>query len=76
MGGGFGQPKQGHSVVNDFDSGRGHLIGLMPDQPSPEVAAGSMEPLMEAVAAAQSEGALRPAPVEMVAFAIWARYTD
>jgi hypothetical protein len=48
----------------------------MPDQPSPEVAAGSMEPLMEAVAAAQSEGALRPAPVEMVAFAIWARYTD
>jgi hypothetical protein len=32
-----------------------------------------MEPLMEAVAAAQSEGALRPAPVEMVAFAIWSQ---
>ncbi len=49
----------------------GALAAYVDCQPSPEVAAGSMEPLMEAVAAAQSEGALMPAPIEMVAFAIW-----
>jgi AcrR family transcriptional regulator len=49
----------------------GALAAYVDCQPSPEVAAGAMEPLMEAVAAAQSGGALRPAPVEVAAFAIW-----
>ena len=40
-------------------------------QPSPEVAAGAMAPLAEAVASAQSAGTLLQAPVEAVATAIW-----
>jgi AcrR family transcriptional regulator len=40
-------------------------------QPTPEVAAGAMTPLIEAVASAQSAGTLLKAPVEMVTTAIW-----
>jgi AcrR family transcriptional regulator len=49
----------------------GALAAYVDCQPSSEVAAGAMEPLMDAVAAAQAAGALRAEPVEMVAFAIW-----
>jgi AcrR family transcriptional regulator len=49
----------------------GALAAYVDCRPTPEVAAGAMQPLMDAVAAAQSEGVLLPAPVEMIAFAIW-----
>jgi AcrR family transcriptional regulator len=49
----------------------GALAAYVDCQPSSEVAAGAMEPLMDAVAAAQAAGALRAEPVDMVAFAIW-----
>ncbi|WP_458780980.1 TetR/AcrR family transcriptional regulator [Arthrobacter sp. D3-16] len=49
----------------------GALAAYVDCRPTPEVAAGAMQPLINAVAAAQSEGVLLPAPVEMVAFAIW-----
>lgn len=40
-------------------------------EPSPEVAGSAMEPLIQAVAAAQASGALMSAPVDTVAVAIW-----
>ncbi len=49
----------------------GALAAYVDCQPSPEVSAGAMDPLMEAVASAQAAGALRAEPVEVVAFAIW-----
>jgi AcrR family transcriptional regulator len=49
----------------------GALAAYVDCQPSPEVSAGAMEPLIEAVASAQASGALRAEPVEVVAFAIW-----
>ena len=49
----------------------GALAAYVDCQPSPEAAADAMEPLMDAVASAQSAGTLLPAPVEMVAVAIW-----
>jgi AcrR family transcriptional regulator len=49
----------------------GALAAYVDCQPSPEVAADAMEPLMDAVASAQSAGTLLQAPVEMVAVAIW-----
>jgi len=49
----------------------GAMAAFVDCQPSPEAAGGAMEPLMEAVAAAQASGALLPAPVDMVAVAIW-----
>lgn len=51
----------------------GALAAYVDCQPSPEVAADAMEPLMDAVASAQSAGTLLQAPVEMVAVAIWAQ---
>lgn len=42
-------------------------------KPSPEAAAGAMDPLIGAVSAAQAAGALRAAPAELVAVAIWAQ---
>jgi len=49
----------------------GALAAYVDCEPSPEVTAGAMDPLMEAVAAAQGAGTLRSEPVEMVAIAIW-----
>ncbi|MDQ0827308.1 AcrR family transcriptional regulator [Arthrobacter sp. B2I5] len=49
----------------------GALAAYVDCEPSPEVTAGAMDPLMEAVAAAQVAGTLRSEPVEMVAIAIW-----
>ncbi len=49
----------------------GALAAYVDCQPSPEVAAGAMEPLMEAVASAQAAGTLRNEPVERVAVTIW-----
>jgi AcrR family transcriptional regulator len=49
----------------------GALAAYADCRPSPEAAAGAMEPLMEAVASAQAAGALRTGPVDLVAFAIW-----
>jgi AcrR family transcriptional regulator len=49
----------------------GALAAYVDCQPSPEVAADAMEPLMEAVASAQAAGILLKAPVEVVAVAIW-----
>ena len=49
----------------------GALAAYVDCQPSPEVAADAMGPLMEAVAAAQAAGILLEAPVEVVAVAIW-----
>lgn len=49
----------------------GALAAYVDCRPTPEVAAGAMQPLIDAVAAAQSEGVLVPASVEMIAFAIW-----
>ncbi len=49
----------------------GALASYVDCEPSPEAAADAMEPLMDAVASAQSAGTLLPAPVEMVAVAIW-----
>lgn len=49
----------------------GALAAYIDCQPSPEVAADAMAPLIDAVASAQSAGILLQAPVEMVAVAIW-----
>lgn len=49
----------------------GTLAAYIDCQPSPEVAADAMAPLIDAVASAQSAGTLLQAPVEMVAVAIW-----
>jgi AcrR family transcriptional regulator len=49
----------------------GALAAYVDCQPSPEVSAGAMDPLIEAVASAQASGDLRAEPVEEVAFAIW-----
>jgi AcrR family transcriptional regulator len=49
----------------------GALAAYVDCQPSPEVAADAMEPLMDAVASAQAAGILLEAPVEVVAVAIW-----
>jgi AcrR family transcriptional regulator len=49
----------------------GALAAYVDCQPSPEVAARAMVPLISAVAAAQKAGRLLEAPVEMVAVAIW-----
>ncbi|MCU1516036.1 MAG: TetR family transcriptional regulator [Pseudarthrobacter sp.] len=49
----------------------GALAGNVDCQPSPDVAAEAMVPLITAVASAQAAGRLLPAPAEMVAVAIW-----
>lgn len=49
----------------------GALAGYVDCQPSPEVAADAMEPLLAAVASAQAAGNLLEAPTEVVAVAIW-----
>jgi AcrR family transcriptional regulator len=49
----------------------GALAAYVDCQPSPEVAAAAMEPLMDAVASAQAAGILLEAPVEVIAVAIW-----
>ncbi len=49
----------------------GALAAYVDCQPSPGAAADAMEPLMDAVASAQSAGTVLQAPVEMVAVAIW-----
>ncbi|MGX9902034.1 TetR-like C-terminal domain-containing protein [Arthrobacter sp. SA17] len=49
----------------------GALAGYVDCQPSPEVAADAMEPLLDAVASAQAAGNLLEAPTEVVAVAIW-----
>ncbi|MCO4252057.1 TetR-like C-terminal domain-containing protein [Pseudarthrobacter raffinosi] len=49
----------------------GALAAYVDCQPSPDAAADAMEPLMEAVASAQSAGTVLQAPAEMVAVAIW-----
>lgn len=49
----------------------GALAAYIDCQPSPDVAADAMVPLIEAVASAQSAGAVLRAPAEMVAVAIW-----
>ena len=49
----------------------GALAAYVDCQPSPDVAAAAMVPLINAVAAAQKDGRLLQAPVEMVAVAIW-----
>ncbi|HEY8699651.1 MAG TPA: TetR-like C-terminal domain-containing protein [Arthrobacter sp.] len=49
----------------------GALAAYTDCRPSPDAAADAMKPLMETVAAAQSEGAFLVAPVEVVATAIW-----
>ncbi|WP_240720885.1 TetR-like C-terminal domain-containing protein [Pseudarthrobacter sp. NamE2] len=60
----------GHQALYRLMFG-GALAAYTDCQPTPEVAADAMGPLKEAVAAAQSAGALLPAPVEVVAVAIW-----
>ncbi|MHA7276414.1 TetR-like C-terminal domain-containing protein [Arthrobacter sp. Hz1] len=49
----------------------GALAAYVECQPNPVAAADAMQPLMDAVAAAQTAGTLREAPVELVAVAIW-----
>lgn len=49
----------------------GALAAYVDCQPSPDVAAEAMVPLINAVAEAQTGGMLLPAPAEMVAVAIW-----
>ena len=49
----------------------GALAGYVDCQPSPEVAADAMGPLLDAVASAQAAGNLLEAPTEVVAVAIW-----
>ena len=49
----------------------GALAAYVDCQPSPEVAADAMVPLIEPVASAQSAGTVLQAPAEMVAVAIW-----
>ena len=66
-----GDGKAGGGLVLAMQAFGGALAAYVDCQPSPEVSAGAMEPLMEAVASAQASGALRAEPVEEVAFAIW-----
>ncbi|MBG6191800.1 AcrR family transcriptional regulator [Arthrobacter sp. CAN_A212] len=49
----------------------GALAAYADCQPSPDAASNAMQPLMDAVASAQSAGVLVQAPVELVAVAIW-----
>ncbi|PTT60311.1 TetR family transcriptional regulator [Arthrobacter sp. HMWF013] len=49
----------------------GALAAYVDCQPTPDVAADAMVPLIAAVAGAQAAGRLLPAPAEMVAVAIW-----
>ncbi|QHK22438.1 TetR family transcriptional regulator [Pseudarthrobacter psychrotolerans] len=49
----------------------GALAAYVDCQPSPDVAADAMVPLIEAVASAQSAGRVLQAPAAMVAVAIW-----
>jgi hypothetical protein len=49
----------------------GALAAYIDCQPTPEVAADAMVPLISAVASAQAAGRLLPAPAEVVAVAIW-----
>ncbi len=49
----------------------GALAAYVDCQPTPDVAANAMVPLIKAVSAAQAAGRLLPAPAEMVAVAIW-----
>ncbi|MEZ2390384.1 TetR/AcrR family transcriptional regulator [bacterium RCC_150] len=49
----------------------GALAAYMDCSPTPGVASDAMAPLIDAVAAAQAAGAIRPLPVETVAVAIW-----
>jgi AcrR family transcriptional regulator len=49
----------------------GALAAYVDCQPTPDVAADAMVPLIDAVAGAQAAGRLLPAPAEMVAVAIW-----
>ena len=51
----------------------GALAAYVDCQPSPDVAADAMVPLIDAVASAQADGRLLPGPAEMVAVAIWAQ---
>ncbi|MFF1881273.1 TetR-like C-terminal domain-containing protein [Pseudarthrobacter sp. NPDC058196] len=49
----------------------GVLAAYVDCRPDPDVALNAMQPLMDAVASAQSAGTLRAAPAELVAAAIW-----
>ncbi len=49
----------------------GVLAAYVECRPDPDVALNAMQPLMDAVASAQSAGTLLEAPVELVAAAIW-----
>lgn len=49
----------------------GALAAYADCKPSPDAASDAMQPLMEAVASAQSAGMLVQAPVESIAVAIW-----
>lgn len=49
----------------------GALAAYADCQPSPDAASDAVQPLMDAVASAQSAGVLVQAPVELVAAAIW-----
>jgi AcrR family transcriptional regulator len=49
----------------------GALAAYVECQPSPDAAAEAMAPLIESVASAQAAGTLRPAPVDVIASAIW-----
>lgn len=49
----------------------GALAAYADCQPSSDAASDAMQPLMDTVASAQSAGVLVPAPVELVAVAIW-----
>lgn len=60
----------GHQALYRLMFG-GALASYVECSPTPEVAAGAMDPLINAVAAAQSAGGVRPAPPEAVAVAIW-----
>lgn len=49
----------------------GTMAAFVDCRPSPEAAGDAMEPLREAVVAAQASGAMREAPVDLVTAAIW-----
>ncbi|GAA1126269.1 TetR/AcrR family transcriptional regulator [Arthrobacter flavus] len=49
----------------------GALAAYADCQPNPDAASDAMQPLMDAVASAQTAGVLVDAPVELVAVAIW-----
>lgn len=49
----------------------GALAAYTDCQPSPDAASDAMQPLMDAVASAQSAGVLVQAPVDLIAVAIW-----